>query len=51
LGLSVFSRVANIGSSARRTFVAPMRIEMGVTTVPWLSPGSSPLPPNSPQNL
>ena len=38
---SIFYMVVNIGSFAGKTIVAPMRIEMGVATVPWFSSGAS----------
>jgi len=34
---SIFYMVVNIGSFTGKTIVAPMRIEMGVATVPWFS--------------
>ncbi len=38
---SVFYMVVNIGSFTGKTIVAPMRIEMGVETVPYFSAGAS----------
>jgi dipeptide/tripeptide permease len=38
---SIFYMVVNIGSFTGKTVVAPMRIEMGVETVPWFSSGAS----------
>ena len=38
---SIFYMVVNIGSFTGKTIVAPMRIEMGVETVPFFSAGSS----------
>jgi dipeptide/tripeptide permease len=38
---SIFYMVVNIGSFTGKTIVAPMRIEMGVETVPWFSSGAS----------
>ncbi len=38
---SIFYMVVNIGSFTGKTIVAPMRIQMGVETVPWFSAGSS----------
>lgn len=38
---SIFYMVVNIGSFTGKTIVAPMRIEMGVDTVPWFSSGAS----------
>ncbi len=38
---SIFYMVVNIGSFTGKTAVAPMRIEMGVETVPFFSAGSS----------
>jgi dipeptide/tripeptide permease len=37
---SIFYMVVNIGSFTGKTIVAPMRIEMGVDTVPWFSSGA-----------
>ena len=37
---SIFYMVVNIGSFTGKTIVAPMRIEMGVETVPFFSSGS-----------
>lgn len=37
---SIFYMVVNIGSFTGKTIVAPMRIQMGVETVPWFSAGS-----------
>ncbi len=34
---SIFYMVVNIGSFTGKTIVAPMRIQMGVATVPWFS--------------
>jgi len=38
---SIFYMVVNIGSFTGKTIVAPMRIEMGVETVPFFSAGAS----------
>jgi dipeptide/tripeptide permease len=38
---SIFYMVVNIGSFTGKTIVAPMRIQMGVETVPWFSAGAS----------
>ncbi len=38
---SIFYMVVNIGSFTGKTVVAPMRIQMGVETVPWFSAGAS----------
>jgi len=38
---SIFYMVVNIGSFTGKTVVAPMRIEMGVDTVPFFSAGAS----------
>jgi dipeptide/tripeptide permease len=38
---SIFYMVVNIGSFTGKTIVAPMRIEMGVETVPFFSAGSA----------
>ncbi len=38
---SIFYMVVNIGSFTGKTIVAPMRIRMGVETVPWFSAGSA----------
>lgn len=38
---SIFYMVVNIGSFTGKTIVAPMRIEMGVETVPWFSAAAS----------
>ncbi|MCD4750452.1 MAG: MFS transporter, partial [Thermoanaerobaculales bacterium] len=38
---SIFYMVVNIGSFTGKTIVAPMRIQMGVETVPFFSAGSS----------
>ncbi len=38
---SIFYMVVNIGSFTGKTIVAPMRIRMGVETVPWFSAGAS----------
>ena len=38
---SIFYMVVNIGSFTGKTIVAPMRIEMGVDTVPFFSAGAS----------
>ncbi len=38
---SIFYMVVNIGSFTGKTIVAPMRIKMGVETVPWFSAGAS----------
>ncbi|MHC4945554.1 MAG: MFS transporter [Planctomycetota bacterium] len=38
---SIFYMVVNIGSFTGKTVVAPMRIEMGVDTVPYFSAGAS----------
>ncbi|MEJ2190282.1 MAG: MFS transporter, partial [Acidobacteriota bacterium] len=38
---SIFYMVVNIGSFTGKTIVAPMRIQMGVATVPWFSAGAS----------
>ena len=38
---SIFYMVVNIGSFTGKTIVAPMRIEMGVETVPYFSAGAS----------
>jgi dipeptide/tripeptide permease len=38
---SIFYMVVNIGSFTGKTVVAPMRIEMGVETVPFFSSGAS----------
>ncbi len=38
---SIFYMVVNIGSFTGKTIVAPMRIEMGVETVPWFSSGAA----------
>jgi dipeptide/tripeptide permease len=38
---SIFYMVVNIGSFTGKTIVAPMRIEMGVETVPFFSSGAS----------
>jgi dipeptide/tripeptide permease len=38
---SIFYMVVNIGSFTGKTVVAPMRIEMGVDTVPFFSSGAS----------
>ncbi len=40
---SIFYMVVNIGSFTGKTIVAPMRIQMGVETVPFFSAGASPL--------
>ena len=40
---SIFYMVVNIGSFTGKTIVAPMRIEMGVETVPYFSAGASAL--------
>jgi dipeptide/tripeptide permease len=37
---SIFYMVVNIGSFTGKTIVAPMRIQMGVETVPWFSSGA-----------
>jgi dipeptide/tripeptide permease len=37
---SIFYMVVNIGSFTGKTVVAPMRIQMGVETVPWFSSGA-----------
>jgi dipeptide/tripeptide permease len=37
---SIFYMVVNIGSFPGKTIVAPMRIQMGVETVPWFSSGA-----------
>jgi dipeptide/tripeptide permease len=38
---SIFYMVVNIGSFTGKTIVAPMRIQMGVETVPWFSAAAS----------
>ncbi len=38
---SIFYMVVNIGSFTGKTIVAPMRIQLGVETVPWFSAGAS----------
>ena len=38
---SIFYMVVNIGSFTGKTVVAPMRIQMGVETVPWFSAGAA----------
>ena len=38
---SIFYMVVNIGSFTGKTVVAPMRIQLGVETVPWFSAGAS----------
>ncbi len=38
---SIFYMVVNIGSFTGKTIVAPMRIQMGVATVPWFSAAAS----------
>ena len=38
---SIFYMVVNIGSFTGKTVVAPMRIQMGVETVPWFSSGAA----------
>jgi dipeptide/tripeptide permease len=38
---SIFYMVVNIGSFTGKTIVAPMRIQMGVATVPWFSAGAT----------
>lgn len=38
---SIFYMVVNIGSFTGKTIVAPMRIRMGVETVPWFSAASA----------
>lgn len=38
---SIFYMIVNIGSFTGKTIVAPMRIEMGVETVPWFSSGAA----------
>jgi len=38
---SIFYMVVNIGSFTGKTVVAPMRIQMGVDTVPWFSSGAA----------